>query len=299
LHNIIPGRFVRIEPLLLENSQVIAVFECTLPPEVVAGLGTSAEPVRVRLLWKPSLLVNREFQASGVLAALGVLGLMFSGYRGQQGTTPSQDVSRGTLYDQSTAVPAASSLETADQAYVTHRAAEVVDIRSRKPLEPHPDLPGATDALTGLISRSRFLTVAEAEVEAARQSGTQLSVVLIRIDQLRQINTVYSRKIGDSVVHELAKLCRGSRERDVSARWSGEDFVLLLPDTDREGAQIVAHRLSWGAEQVRFGSAPDLRAALKAGVAELFPDETSILPALLRAEKELEDKEDGTLSRTG
>ncbi len=299
LHNIIPGRFVRIEPLLLENSQVIAVFECTLPPEVVAGLGTSAEPVRVRLLWKPSLLVNPEFQASGVLAALGVLGLMFSGYRGQQGTTPGQAVSRGTLYNLSAAIPAASSKESADQAYVTHRAAEVVDIRSRKPLEPHQDLPGATDALTGLISRSHFLTVAEAEVQAARQSGTQLAVVLIRIDQLRQINMAYSRKIGDSVVHELAKLCRGSRERDVSARWSGEDLVMLLPDTDRAGAQIVAHRLNWGAEQLHFGSAPDLRAALKVGVAELFPDETSILPALLRAEKELGAKDDGTLSRTG
>jgi diguanylate cyclase (GGDEF)-like protein len=302
LHNIIPGRFVRVEPLLLENSQVIALFECTLPPEVVAGLGTSAEPVRVRLLWKPSLLMNREFQASCALAALGVVGLMFSGYRGQQGTTLGQAVDRGTrgaLDDDSSAVPAASSMETADQTYVTQRAAEVVDLRSRKLLEPRQNLPGTTDALTGLINRSHFLIVAEAEVQTARQSGTQLSVVLIRVDQLRQINTAYSRKIGDSVVHELADLCRGSRERDISARWSGEDFVVLLPDTDRAGAQIVAHRLSWGAEQVRFGSAPDLRAALKVGVAELFPDETSIVPALLRAEKELEAKEDGTLSRTG
>jgi diguanylate cyclase (GGDEF)-like protein len=149
------------------------------------------------------------------------------------------------------------------------------------------------------MTRSHFLTVAEAEVQTARQSGTLLSVVLIRIDQLRQINIAYGRKLGDGVVQELANLCRGSRERDVSARWSGEDFVLLLPDTDRAGAQIVAHRLHWGAEQLRFGLAPDLRAMLKIGVAELLPGETSIRPALMRAGAELKATEDGTLSGTG
>ena len=78
LHNIITGHFIRAEPLPLENDQAIAFFDCGLPSEVVAGLGNSAERVRVRLLWKPSLLSNIEFQASAMLAAFGVFCFVFS-----------------------------------------------------------------------------------------------------------------------------------------------------------------------------------------------------------------------------
>jgi len=82
LHNIITGHFIRAEPLPLEDDQAIAFFECGLPSEVVAGLGNSAERVRVRLLWKPSLLSNIKFQASAMLAAFGVFGFVFSFSRG-------------------------------------------------------------------------------------------------------------------------------------------------------------------------------------------------------------------------
>jgi hypothetical protein len=78
LHNIITGHFIRAEPLPLEDDQGIAFFECGLPSEVVAGLGNSAERVRVRLLWKPSLLSKIEFQVSAILAAFGVFGFVFS-----------------------------------------------------------------------------------------------------------------------------------------------------------------------------------------------------------------------------
>jgi len=77
LHKMITGYFIRAEPLPLEDGQAIAYFECRLPPEVVAGLGNASERVRVRLLWKPSLLSNIKFQASAVLAAFGVFCLMF------------------------------------------------------------------------------------------------------------------------------------------------------------------------------------------------------------------------------
>jgi hypothetical protein len=78
LHNIIFGYFIRAEPLPLEDDRAIAFFKCGLPSEVVAGLGNSAERVRVRLLWKPSPLSNIGFQASAMLAGFGVFGFVFS-----------------------------------------------------------------------------------------------------------------------------------------------------------------------------------------------------------------------------
>ena len=96
LHNIITGHFIRAEPLPLEDDQAIAFFECGLPSEVVAGLGNSAERVRVRLLWKPSLLLNTEFQVSALLAAFGVFGLVFSFSRARR-CVKSSDSPEGLL----------------------------------------------------------------------------------------------------------------------------------------------------------------------------------------------------------
>jgi hypothetical protein len=78
LHDIIFGHFIRAEPLPSEVDQAIAFFECTLPSEVVAGLGNSADLVRLHLLWKPSLSSNIVFQASALVAAFGVFCLVFS-----------------------------------------------------------------------------------------------------------------------------------------------------------------------------------------------------------------------------
>lgn len=78
LHNVITGHFIRAEPLPMEDDQAIAFFECGLPSEIVVGLGNSTERVRVRLLWKPSLVSNTNFQVSALLAAFGVFGVMYS-----------------------------------------------------------------------------------------------------------------------------------------------------------------------------------------------------------------------------
>jgi hypothetical protein len=69
LHRFFTGRFVRSEPVPFEPSRVIAYFECTLPSEIVSYLGSTADPVRVRLLWRPSLANQLGFQASLLVLA--------------------------------------------------------------------------------------------------------------------------------------------------------------------------------------------------------------------------------------
>jgi diguanylate cyclase (GGDEF)-like protein len=285
----------------MERGQAIALFECTLPSEVIAGLGSSAEPVRVRLIWKPSLLATTDFQISAALVVLGLLGIMFSGHRSQASEKPIESVDHSSSkHNEPHLTPGAAASVISAQGKDASKgsSAEVVDIRSRKPLELHQGTLEHTDALTGLANRSHFLSIAEVEVQKASQSGGALAVLLLSIDQLRQINTVHGRKAGDAVLKELAGLCRGSRERDVSARWTGEEFVLLLPETDHAGARVVADRLSWGAEQLQFRDIPHLQAAISIGVAELLPGEASVLPALLRASQARDAAENGRRNGT-
>jgi hypothetical protein len=75
LHNFFMGRFVRSETVPFEPTRIIAYFDCSLPPEIIDYLGRSAEPVRARLLWRPSLINQLGFQISLFLLAASVLAL--------------------------------------------------------------------------------------------------------------------------------------------------------------------------------------------------------------------------------
>jgi hypothetical protein len=69
LHQFFTGRFVRAEPVPFEPERVIAYFDCTLPPEIIGQLGASADPLRVRLLWHPALVLQADFQIGLLLLA--------------------------------------------------------------------------------------------------------------------------------------------------------------------------------------------------------------------------------------
>lgn len=297
LRNVITAKFVRAEPVPLMKDQVIALFDCTLPAELVASLGNSTEPVKVQLLWKPSLLRNIGAQASAALALLGLLGLMVSGTRAQPEAQSSQaaDNTSSARSESQGGADAATSPESKSVAVDQSSTNKVVDIRSRKAMVPHRGELVPNDALTGLFDRDQFLNIADTEVKHASAAGTPLAVLILRINQLRETNTVYGRKVGDAVLKDLAELCRGSRDRDLTARWTGETFAVLLPDTDPAGAEVVAERLRLRGRQLRIGDAPNLPSAISVGVAEVLSGETTVLPALERAALQAEEDARGTL----
>ncbi len=284
LRNVVTANFVRTEPVPLMKDQVIALFDCTLPAEVVASLGNSAEPIKVKLLWKPSLLRNTGAQASAALALLGLLGIVFSGTRARQearseretqnmSVTPVQSESEPDAATSVKGRPAASRLSTS----------EIVDIRSRRAIVQSRGEIVPKDFVTGLIDREQFLSIADAEVKHASEAGTSLTVLVLRINQLRETNTIYGRKVGDAVLKDLAELCRGSRNRDLTARWTGEEFVVLLPETDIAGAEIFAERLRLRATQLRIRELPHVQSSITVGVASVLSGETTVQPAVERA----------------
>jgi hypothetical protein len=88
LHRFFTGRYVRSEPVPFESSRVIAYFDCTLPPEIVSYLGGTADPVRVRLLWRPSLTRKLGFQISLLLLLASIPAFVW-GARRTAAETPS------------------------------------------------------------------------------------------------------------------------------------------------------------------------------------------------------------------
>jgi diguanylate cyclase (GGDEF)-like protein len=115
-----------------------------------------------------------------------------------------------------------------------------------------------TDPLTGTANRRRFLEVIDAELARAKRYGTELSCVLLDLDHFKGINDRYGHIVGDRVLVAAAEAFRaGLRAQDLIARWGGEEFVLLLPQTSLEGAEAVGERCRRSLEDVTVRSGDD------------------------------------------
>jgi diguanylate cyclase (GGDEF)-like protein len=113
-----------------------------------------------------------------------------------------------------------------------------------------------TDALTGLANRRQFYEVLGREYERAQRFGTPLSLILLDIDDFKQINDTRGHLAGDAVLHGVAAtLAELIREIDMAARYGGEEFAILLPQTAQDGAAQLAERLrrEIAARPIRFG----------------------------------------------
>jgi diguanylate cyclase (GGDEF)-like protein len=101
-----------------------------------------------------------------------------------------------------------------------------------------------TDALTGLPSRHIFKEHLTHSLKRALRLGYSLSLMLIDIDHLREINLSHGYEVGDAILVEVAQILRSSvREIDLPARWGGEELVAVLHETDAEAAAVVAERV--------------------------------------------------------
>jgi two-component system cell cycle response regulator len=99
-----------------------------------------------------------------------------------------------------------------------------------------------TDVLTGLANRRHADEVLRATIASARRHQRTLCAVLVDIDRFKAINDTHGHAAGDAVLREIAaRLADGLREEDIAARWGGEEFLLLLPDSP--DASVVCERL--------------------------------------------------------
>jgi diguanylate cyclase (GGDEF)-like protein len=101
-----------------------------------------------------------------------------------------------------------------------------------------------TDPLTGVYNRRYFIEVVNHEIGLARQQERKLSMVLIDLDHFKLVNDTYGHVAGDQVLVRVAQTAKGQiRTSDVCCRYGGEEFAILLPDTDLNAAVQVASRL--------------------------------------------------------
>ena len=118
------------------------------------------------------------------------------------------------------------------------------DVTDRKALEEELIRQAHFDYLPGVNNRRHFMERADNELRRANRCDNQLSIFMLDIDHFKMINDRYGHKVGDQVLKMLADVCRSAlRDIDILARMGGEEFAVLLPETDGSLALEVARRL--------------------------------------------------------
>ncbi|QER42407.1 diguanylate cyclase [Thermodesulfobacterium sp. TA1] len=152
------------------------------------------------------------------------------------------------------------------------------DITLRKKLEDALYLESITDPLTKLFNRRFVSTVLESLKQKAEETKQPFSVIMIDIDNFKRVNDIYGHDVGDEVLKALAETFKNNlREQDVVGRWGGEEFIVVLPETDLKNAVMVAEKLRTAVEELEIG-VNKIKVTISLGVSEyLLTEEVSEL----------------------
>jgi diguanylate cyclase (GGDEF)-like protein len=111
------------------------------------------------------------------------------------------------------------------------------------------------DYLTGVYNRLMFNELLEAEQQRARRSGADLSLIMYDLDHFKMVNDNYGHTVGDHVLKEVAQLAANNvRAHDILARWGGEEFAVLVPNSDLSQAVLLAEKLCCLCRSHDFGN---------------------------------------------
>jgi diguanylate cyclase (GGDEF) domain len=146
-----------------------------------------------------------------------------------------------------------------------------------------------TDGLTGLYTRRYFFERLAEEMQRSERHGFKFSFLMIDIDDFKKCNDTYGHLVGDVVLKEAAHIVKGStREIDLMARYGGEEFSIILPETDRAGAMLVAERIRKRIDDNIFKAYDEkLKMTVSIGLA-VFPDDSRVMSDLIeRSDKAL------------
>ncbi|HEX8626993.1 MAG TPA: diguanylate cyclase [Catenuloplanes sp.] len=140
----------------------------------------------------------------------------------------------------------------------------------------------AVDSVTGVLPREHLQPHLRTELSRAADRGGTCSLFLFDVDFFKTVNDVYGHQRGDAALRQIADRVKAAvRGSDTLFRYGGDEFVVLLPDTDRQEALQLALRLTTHVRETAFAGEPPLHLSISLGVAS-YPDDAQDDVALLR-----------------
>ena len=135
-----------------------------------------------------------------------------------------------------------------------------------------------TDQLTGLYNRHKLHEVFTSEINRSNRFEEIFGIILLDIDLFKNVNDTYGHNIGDLVLKEISNILKDNiRVSDTLGRWGGEEFLIVIPQIDIEGAKILAEKLRKEIENHHFSTAGKLTASFGLAYYRKGDDENSIV----------------------
>ncbi|HEY9857427.1 MAG TPA: diguanylate cyclase, partial [Stenomitos sp.] len=173
----------------------------------------------------------------------------------------------------------------------TQLARRASELENLVMLYEEANLRASTDALTGLHNRRFFQDQLNRDFAQARRHRRHLSVIMLDIDHFKSFNDTFGHGLGDQVLQSVSVvLGQAVRLADVVARYGGEEFIVSLPDTDFEGALIVAERIRRSVSEIELTDAEDnplRQITVSLGVSSLRLEDERIAELIERADRGL------------
>jgi diguanylate cyclase (GGDEF)-like protein/PAS domain S-box-containing protein len=162
------------------------------------------------------------------------------------------------------------------------------DVTERKKMEERLRSLSITDDLTGLYNRRGFLAFADHHIKAAERRKERVLLILMDLDGLKQINDAYGHNIGDQALIDAAQVIKQTfRNSDVTARISGDEFVVVTTDTDGNGEDAIKRRIAENLEKHNSKGMKPYHLSLSYGIAKFDPLVPSSIDRLLVKADEL------------
>jgi diguanylate cyclase (GGDEF)-like protein len=120
----------------------------------------------------------------------------------------------------------------------------LAEIEERKRIEKQLHHLATTDPLTGALNRRRFFELAEQEFDRSNRYNREISIILFDVDHFKESNDAYGHVAGDQILKTIAqRFSENLRQLDIFGRYGGDEFIILLPETNSEQALQAAERL--------------------------------------------------------
>lgn len=156
------------------------------------------------------------------------------------------------------------------------------------------NLASRIDGMTGLANRRDIMEKIDREATRSQRHGHPFTILLVNIDDFKRVNETHSYNAGDDVLVEIARVLRSCvRNEDICARWGGEEFLILLPETNTDNSLPVASKVLEAMSMTEFkANKPGIHITVSIGVCEHNPSQSvqecisRVHYALLQAKKE-------------